>query len=99
MIVAQPVDVEKATARIVRGLAPVAFRNRPQAVRVTLHCSSRPRSSRLRCSFSVYGERRLIERDVLVVRPVRRHRQRVFEDLSGFVSYSRARSLYVDPVG
>lgn len=92
MITAPPVDVQKATTRISRALAPVAFHNQPRAVRVTLHCSPR-----LRCTFSVYGEHRLIERDIIAVRPVKRHRQRVFEDLSGWVTYSAARSLYLDP--
>lgn len=89
-----PVDVQKVATRIVRAVAPVAFHNHPRAVRVTLHCSTR---RQLRCTLRVYSEFRLIDRDVLVVRLVRRHRQVVYEDFSGWVSYSRTRSLYLDP--
>lgn len=92
MLALPPVDVQKATTRIVRALAPIAFHNHPQAVRVILNCSPR-----LRCTLRVYGEFRLIEQDRLVVRPVKRHRQVVFEDLSGWITYSSNRSLYVDP--
>lgn len=96
MIATAPIDAQKATTRIVRALAPVAFHNHPQAVRVTLACRTTT-PPRLRCILNVYGEFRLIERVSIGVRPVKRHRARVFEDFSGWVTYSRARSLYLNP--
>lgn len=97
MLAIAPINVDKATPRIMRAVRVDAFHNNPRAVRLTLECRTQSIVS-VRCvlrAYNAHGHRVALERIAATL--VRARKPIAFEDYSGYATYSRTRSLYYYP--
>lgn len=92
-----PIDVNKATPRLMRAVRADAYHNEPRAWRLTLNCETTSRVA-VACVLRGYDQHgRRVLRETIGARLVKRHPPIHFEDYSGWTKYSSTRSLYYYP--